>query len=347
MTSKQFGGKITGQWKETYSASPHWKNGKFQNLSETELGVKFRKIPGMLIRQFRNEKLTTPKQSLPIIPLDHKTFLNDDADFKFAWYGHSVLLLRLNGKTILIDPMFGGDCSPIGPKRTRRFSSNSLQIIDQLPEIDLVLITHDHYDHLDFESILRLKSKVKNYFVALGIKRHLVSWGVDASIITEFDWWQSEDFSDIHITFTPSRHFSGRGLSSLAKCLWGGWSLRTKNKAVWFSGDSGYGSHFSEIGQKMGPFDIGFIECGQYCVDWPDIHMFPNEGVTAAFEANVKKVVPIHWEAFNLSYQHHWYEPPAEFKKFATEKSMDVITPKIGAVSGLDTPGTEWWNEYI
>ncbi|HMQ47486.1 MAG TPA: MBL fold metallo-hydrolase [Saprospiraceae bacterium] len=343
MSSKQFGGKITKKWKAAYEVSEHWKNGKFQNLMDTTLGVNFWNIPKMLYRQLCASKASYPKQNLPIKSLDLNAFLKEDTEPKFVWYGHSVLLMRLQGKSILIDPMFGDDCSPIGPKRTKRFSANSLECINHLPEIDLVLITHDHYDHLDYDSMLKLKNKVKNYFVALGAKRHLVSWGIESDKIAEFDWWDAKIFENIQITFTPTRHFSGRGLSSMAKCLWGGWALKTENFNVWFSGDSGYGPHFKEIGNVLGPFDIGFMECGQYCEDWPDIHMFPNESVQAATDAGVKNAVPVHWGGFNLSYQHDWFEPPEAFMKFAQKKNLDVLTPQLGQVFSINLPTEEWW----
>jgi len=347
MSSKQFGGRITKKWKDAYEGSSNWRKGKFENLIKTELGVSIQKLPGMLYRQIKNNKLSNPSQNLPIKQLDTKLFLKEEAEPKFVWYGHSVVLLRLNGKSILIDPMFGNDCSPIGPKRTKRFSSNSLQCIEHLPPIDLVLITHDHYDHLDLKSIQHLNNKVKKYFVALGVKRHLVSWGIKYENITEFDWWQTQTIEDIQITFTPTRHFSGRGLSSMGRCLWGGWALKTENKSIWFSGDSGYGPHFKEIGKTLGPFDIGFMECGQYCHDWPDIHMFPHESVEAACDAGVKNAIPVHWAGFNLSYQHAWYEPPVAFMKAAEENSLKVLTPKLGDVSDLGISTSEWWKEYL
>ncbi|MEZ4910335.1 MAG: MBL fold metallo-hydrolase [Saprospiraceae bacterium] len=346
MYTRQFGGRITQKWKNVYEASTNWKNGKFQNLTKTELGVGFAKIPSMLYRQIKSNKVSNPSRSIPIKLLDINLFLEEDTEPKFVWYGHSVLLMRLHGKSILIDPMFGNDCSPIGPKRTKRFSTDTLQLIDQLPNIDLVLITHDHYDHLDLDSILALQKKVKKYFVALGVKRHLVSWGVEEEDIVEFDWWDRKPFNDIDITFTPTRHFSGRGITSMARCLWGGWALKTENKSIWFSGDSGYGAHFKEIGKRLGPFDIGFMECGQYCKDWPELHMFPNESVEAALNVGVKIAIPVHWAGFNLSYEHDWFEPAEEFIKSANSNHLKTITPPIGEIFDTNTISTFWWENF-
>ena len=179
---------------------------------------------------------------------------------KFIWYGHSVVLLRVANKTILIDPMFGTNAVPISPFPIKRFSDNTLDFIKTFPQIDLVLLTHDHYDHLDLESIELFTPKVKEYYVALGCSRHLEKWGITKGKIKEFDWWDRSNFEGIDITFTPTRHFSGRGLTDRAKCLWGGWVLQTAQENIYFSGDSGYGTHFKEVGARLGPFDFAFME---------------------------------------------------------------------------------------
>lgn len=346
MNSKQFGGKITAQWKEGYQKSPNWKGSSFKNLVHTQTGASWRQLPGILCKQIKGHKEGNPKTALPVTKLNKEEFLQPSASAKFVWYGHSTLLMRLNGKTILIDPMLGSDASPIAPKKTMRFSSSTLSIVDELPEIDLMLITHDHYDHLDYDSMVKLKPKVRNAFVAMGVKRHLVSWGYEDKTIGEFDWWDSQTFEGIHITFTPTRHFSGRSLTSLAKSLWGGWALRTPSENIWFSGDGGYADHFKEIGNRLGPFDFGLMECGQYCIDWPQIHMFPNESVQAAMDASVKVAMPVHWAGFNLSYQHSWYEPAEDFIKHAKHKRLLHLTPALGELFQAKATTSEWWRNY-
>jgi hypothetical protein len=173
MYSKQFGGKITKEHTAQYQQSPNWKNGKFQNIEDTSLHISLSKMPGIIYRQFTGKAEREPSQPLPILPFDKQSFLQTSDAPKMIWYGHSVLLLRINDKTILIDPMLGPNASPIGPVTTRRFSENTLDLIDNFPEIDLLLLTHDHYDHLDYDSIQKLKAKTKRYFVAMGVKRHL------------------------------------------------------------------------------------------------------------------------------------------------------------------------------
>jgi len=342
---KQFGGKVNDALLERYAKSSNWEEGKFQNLEETSMSFSIQDLPNLMYKQFFDTKGRMPKISIPIMPFKDD-LKSDNPQAQFIWFGHSVLYIQLNGKTLLIDPMLGPNASPIAPFTTKRFSEDSLQVIDDLPEIDLVLFTHDHYDHLDLASFEKLKGKVKHYFVALGVKRHLTSWGVSEQQITEFDWWEQQDFEGINITFTPTRHFSGRGLTDRAKSMWGGWVFKTAEENIYFSGDGGYGEHFKSVGEKLGPFDIGFMECGQYNKNWHQIHMYPEECIEAAIDAGVKKAVAVHWAGFALA-QHHWKDPIERFTKKAEAENFPIITPQIGELfSKLDEGTANWWNHY-
>ena len=344
---KHFGGKVTKDLVSRYQESDNWHNGTFKNFEETSVGGGLRDLPRIIYRQLTNRKGREPKQNLPIIPFDKKTFLEESDQAEIIWYGHSVVLLRIGGKTILIDPMLGSNTTPIAPFPTKRFSTNTLDFIDDFPEIDLILMTHDHYDHLDLASITKLKDKTKAFYTALGVKRHLTKWGVNEGIITEFDWWDTEIFGDLNITFTPSRHFSGRGISDRDKALWGGWVIKSKNENIWFSGDGGYGKHFKEIGERLGPFDFAFMECGQYNSDWHLIHMFPEEAIKAAIDGKAKRVMPVHWAGFALSYHHTWKEPAEDFVRFAEDLNQAYTLPRMGEIFQLNQEIKEkWWDEY-
>jgi len=340
----QFGAKATSDDVSRYSKSPNWREGKFQNLEETSMSFNLWDVPRLLYKQFSNTKIRRPKNALNIFPFDQKKFTEASQDIKFIWYGHSALLLRINHKTILIDPMLGMDSAPIAPSPNKRFSENTLDFIDEFPEIDLVLMSHDHYDHLDYDSIQKLKSKSKLFYVALGVKRHLVKWGVNANLIEEMDWWNSKKFEGIDIHFTPSRHFSGRGISDRSQSLWGGWVLKNENQSVWFSGDGGYGPHFKEIGNRLGPFDFGFMECGQYNEKWHMIHMFPHECVTAAIDAQVKRAMPVHWAGFALAF-HPWQEPADGFVEHAEKSKLNYLVPRLGELIHLNSEVKQekWW----
>jgi L-ascorbate metabolism protein UlaG (beta-lactamase superfamily) len=343
MSTKQFGGKITKELIEKYQTSPHWQNDRFHNLETTTMDINLYKVPGIIYEQFFKKVEKVPSKSLPIADFDQSHFLAPSTEAKYVWYGHSVVLLRMNQQTILIDPMLGPDAAPIAPFSTKRFSPNTLNLIDDFPEIDLLILTHDHYDHLDYASINKLKHKTKNYFVALGVKRHLVSWGVDPGTITEFDWWDSQNFQDISISFTPTRHFSGRGLKDRAKSLWGGWVFQTGTENIWFSGDGGYGSHFEEIGEKFGHFDFAFMECGQYNENWHQIHMYPEESVKAALDTNVSMATPVHWGGFSLA-PHAWDEPVERFSKEAGRLGLKTTFPQLGVIYTITDKANEpWW----
>lgn len=339
----QFGAQPGVQHKERYSQSEHWKDGKFHNLEFTTMDIKASKIPGLMYRQFFTKEGRLPGQSWSIDGWASALDVHQNDKVKFVWFGHSTLLMNINGFIVLIDPMFGDNAAPVSPFAVKRFSESIFNVIDQLPTVDLVLISHDHYDHLDYGSISKLKSKAKQFFVALGVGRHLIKWGIDAHRISEFDWWQEAQAGSLKISFTPSRHFSGRGITDRAKSMWGGWVIQTAQEKIWFSGDGGYGKHFTEIGRRLGPFDLGFIECGQYNEMWHQIHMYPEEGVVAALEAGASKVMPVHWGSFALA-MHHWKEPVDRFVNEALKCNLPMILPAQGTPASLHYEFNEgWW----
>jgi L-ascorbate metabolism protein UlaG (beta-lactamase superfamily) len=340
----QFGGRFTADHKKVYAQSPRWDGKIFVNQSKTSVDVNLRTMPSLLKASFTGRKERNPKEKLAVVPFEKTIWEAGTEDFKFAWYGHSACIMKLAGKNILIDPMLGPDASPVGPFRTYRFSSNTLEIISTFPEIDAVLLTHDHYDHLDYESIKRLKTKVKHYYTALGVKRHLLRWNIPSDQITELDWWDTVEVGDVQIIFTPSRHFSGRGATDRAKCLWGGWVFLTPQSRIYWSGDGGYDTHFKEVGNKFGPFDWAFLECGQYYKLWTQIHLSPEEAVQAGIDVKAKYNVPVHWGAFTLA-MHDWVDPVRRFVAKAEEEKQSVVIPKLGAIVSSPKDFGSWWLE--
>jgi len=341
----QFGATPDKDELAKFSRSPQWNGKVFENQIETVMDMGASKIPGVLYKQLFDRKGRAPKKPIPIVPFDQEKWEANDEP-KFIWYGHSVLLLKINGKTLLIDPMLGPNVAPIAPFKIKRFSEKTLDIIDQLPQLDAILITHDHYDHLDLASIKKLKGKADAWFVALGVKRHLLKWGIDDNKISEFDWWDKTKFEGIEITFTPSRHFSGRGISDRTKSLWGGFTFITPTFKVYWSGDGGEGPHFKEVGDKLGPFDWAFMEDGQYNELWHAIHMYPEEAVTAGKEAKAKVLTPVHWAGFPLAL-HHWKDPVERFVTKAQQKDQMISTPKIGEIVEMKQfiQNEAWWEE--
>jgi L-ascorbate metabolism protein UlaG (beta-lactamase superfamily) len=341
-----FGEQRLSGFKERYSQSKQWDGRQFNNLEHTSMNIGPKEIPGLLRQQFTNTKGRAPERPIPIEPFDNDTWNRDSNEPQFIWYGHSVILLQVGGKNILIDPMLGPNAAPIAPFKVRRFSNNTLDIIDSLPHLDAILMSHDHYDHLDYPSIQRLRHLTDTFLVALGVGRHLEKWGVPSGNIQELDWWDDYQMDDVRITFTPSRHFSGRGIADRSRCLWGGFAFTTGRHRIYWSGDGGYGSHFKEVGEKLGPFDFGFMECGQFNTLWHQIHMFPEEAVRAAIDAGVTRSIPVHWGGFTLAL-HHWKEPGTRYLQAATDnqhRAFIAVPGQIHAISDSTTVAEpEWW----
>ncbi|MGB1004826.1 MAG: MBL fold metallo-hydrolase, partial [Salibacteraceae bacterium] len=199
----------------------------------------------------------------------------------------------------------------------------------------------------DYGSIQKLKSKTNMFFVPLGVGAHFMEWGINESQITEMNWWETNRLDNMEFSFTPSRHFSGRGLTDRNTTLWGSWVIKGKNENLFFSGDGGYGPHFKKIGEKFGPFDLALIECGQYNEKWSQIHMMPEQSAQAGLDLKAMFIMPIHWGAFTLA-MHSWTDPVIRIKVKAEELGIPIITPKIGGqieIKALDNPKyqKEWW----
>jgi L-ascorbate metabolism protein UlaG (beta-lactamase superfamily) len=285
-----------------------------------------------------------PDRPIPVELLDIDA-MSGNKQAKITWFGHSTVLLQIEGKILLLDPTFANSPSPFPLFGGKRFSKVLPVEPEQLPFIDIVIISHDHYDHLDYNSILRLKDKTQLFCVPVGVGSRLKSWGVDQGKIKEFDWWNEMEFSGLMLACTPASHFSGRGLFDRNATLWCSWAIAGQQTKVYFSGDGGYGPHFAEIGKKYGPFDLTLMECGQYDKRWSDIHMMPEETVQAHLDVKGNILVPIHWAAFSLAF-HDWTEPIERVTKAAKERNIDISTPKIGEaviIGSAQYPTAIWW----
>ena len=341
----QFGKAPSGERLERMKKSPQFKDGKFQNSHFTPTLTEGYSMAGILYKQlFGNLPNRTPIKKIPSIKTNLKN-LNSEEDI-LVWFGHSSYFIQIEGKKFLIDPVFSGNASPI-PGSVKAFNGSNTYQVSDLPEIDYLLITHDHYDHLDYKTILELKSKVKTIICGLGVGSHLEYWGYNADKIIEKDWDEEEVITkEIKIHTISARHFSGRGLTR-NNTLWLSFVLETSKSKIFLGGDSGYDTHFSEIGQKHGPFDIAILENGQYNVAWEAIHLLPEQVLKAATELNVKRVIPMHSSKFKLA-MHPWDEPLE--KVFASHQNGDfnfnLATPKIGEKVDINNSNqvfSEWW----
>lgn len=288
----------------------------------------------------------TPSEAMPQVHPNMETFTNGDGRARCIWFGHSSLLLRMSGKNILIDPVFSGNASPI-PFTVKRFQQPVLTL-EQLPVIDYIVISHDHYDHLDLATVRFFRNRQAQFIVPLGVGSHLRGWGIPADRIRELDWWESERRGELEFIATPARHFSGRSFGARNNTLWASWIIRNGAQNIFFSGDSGYGPHFREIGEKYGPFDAALIETGQYNTRWQAVHLMPDEAAQAYFDLKARMFLPIHWGMFELS-MHTWYQPAMEIRALAQAQGITLATPKLGEIVTLDgTPqGSAWWEPWV
>ncbi len=335
-------GKLpSGKHLKRLQQSLNYKNGAFQNLSPTPMkpeGVSYWK---MMKEFFKKHPETSPQRKLPFIRTDLSKL--DSQLPVVIWFGHSSYLLRISNRNFLIDPVFSGNAAPVS-FMVKAFPGSNEYKAEDMPTIDYLVLTHDHYDHLDFKTIRKLRNKVKKIYCSLGIASHLKHWGLDEARITEMDWWQSEELEkDIRLTATPARHFSGRGLKR-GQTLWSSFVLNTSTHTIYIGGDSGYDSHFKEIGKKFGPFDLAILESGQYNTMWPLIHMMPEETVQAAIDLNAKVLMPVHWGKFRLG-MHPWDEPVKRVMTKATELGQTVIAAQQGepVIVGEYQQRKNWW----
>ena len=335
-------GKLpVGKHLQQLKMSPNYKDGAFQNQSPTPMkpeGVSYWK---MMKEFFKKHPDTAPPAKLPFVKTD-LTKLNA-TDPVIVWFGHSSYLLRIHGKNILVDPVFSGNAAPVS-FMVKAFPGSNEYKAEDMPVIDYLILTHDHYDHLDFKTIRKLKKKVRAVFCSLGISSHLKYWGIDANIITEMDWWQPEELdNDMQLTAAPARHFSGRGLKR-GQTFWSSFILKTPLYSIYLGGDSGYDGHFKEIGERYGPFDLAILESGQYNTMWPLIHMMPEETVQAAVDLKATILLPVHWGKFRLG-MHPWNEPIQRVLNKAKELKVQVATPQIGEPFFIkkSTPVSAWW----
>ncbi|MCR8632014.1 MBL fold metallo-hydrolase [Paenibacillus radicis (ex Xue et al. 2023)] len=338
------GGKSSAESQRRIQASPQFIDGKFRNQIPTPMDYSLKDTADALIKTIKGTPNSRPKGSVPVDSFDLKAFKENKED-QVIWFGHSTLLLKVNGVKLLIDPVFSDYASPVpffGPKR---YSDKLPAEIQDLPEIDAVIISHDHYDHLDYGSIRKLKGKVKQFIVPLGVAGHLTKWGVEPEFIKELDWWDKESVEGLTLISTPARHFSGRGGSSGMSTLWSSWVIVSDQMKIYYSGDSGYGPHFKEIGDKYGPFDLTLIETGQYDEKWANIHLTPEESVQVNLDVQGKLMIPIHWGAFTLAL-HSWTDPIERAKLAAEQLNAALATPRIGetvTIGATKYPYGNWW----
>jgi len=326
--------------------SPQYKDGKFNDMGNV-LNMSFTDYVSTTWDFLFAKNHRSPDTELPIKPVDLSHFNNPDSDqLNVTWLGHSSLMINIDGYKILVDPVFEKRISIFGPTR---FNGDVPLDIRQIPKVDAVIISHDHYDHLNKYSVQRLIDKSNKFIVPLAVGAQLIDWGVPEDKIVELDWWQEYRLDqNLVVAATPAQHFSGRGIFDRNETLWASWVIKTPIHKLFISGDSGYFEGFKQIGDKYGPFDMTFIECGAYGKSWPKVHMFPEQTVQAHLDLKGIVLHPIHWGTFNLAL-HPWYEPMIRLTTAANYKNIQIATPVVGetTVYGMSIPVTRWWEQAM
>jgi len=294
---------------------------------------------------FEGSPDAVPKEAIPVVPRVKKDFETRPASgLRVTWLGHSTLLVELDGARVLIDPVWGPRASPFTFSGPKRWFESPLPL-DELPDVDVIVISHDHYDHLDTPTVKRLLQRNVKWGVPLGIGAHLESWGVRPQDIIELDWWQDATVGPLKITSVPARHFSGRWLGSTDQTLWTGWVLTGAQHKVYYSGDTAMFPGFEEIGRRLGPFDLTMIEVGAYNRRWGDVHMGPEQAVRAHRIVGGNVFLPVHWGLFDLAL-HAWTEPMERVLVASEKEHVRVMSPKPGeSMEPASTPDvpTRWW----
>lgn len=342
LNQEKFGKAPSGERLVRIKASPNFKKGTFQNQSYTPVmpeDVSMFRV--MKDGMFNRSKRNVPKDVLPSVKTNLKN-LDTEKDV-LVWFGHSSYFMQIAGKRFLVDPVFSGHASPFSFS-VKSFRGSDVYSTEDMPGIDFLVITHDHWDHLDYKIVTQLKAKVGKIITGLGTGAHLEYWGFEPEEITELDWNEQTTIDrGFKITATPARHFSGRKFKR-NQSLWCSFVLETPGKKIFIGGDSGYDTHFAEIGEEHGPFDLALLECGQYNQYWKYIHEMPEQTVQAAIDLKAKMLMPVHWAKFALS-MHAWDEPIERVTAEAGRLNVPIIHPMIGELVDLDQPDSseKWW----
>jgi L-ascorbate metabolism protein UlaG (beta-lactamase superfamily) len=347
LTLPPFGAELSGERLARARANPLYGDGAFANPPPPAPARTSGDALRMLGNQLGGDEVRVPPSTLPVVAVDAKALQSTPPSpgLRAFWIGHASVYVELDGVRLLVDPVFSEYASPfdLGP---RRFHRPPIALAD-LPPIDAVLITHDHYDHLDMTAAQELARRGAAFHVPLGIGAHLERWGVPAARIREYEWWQEQALRGVRIVSTPTRHYSGRGLNRNGT-LWTSWSVIGARHRFYVSGDTGYADHFRAIGEKLGPFDLSFVKVGAYGpgAGWADIHMSAEDAVRAHRDVRARRMVPVHWATFNLAF-HAWDEPIRRTLAAAQEHKAEVLTPRIGEMMDADRPfsSTAWWEQ--
>lgn len=336
------GGKVDGERLERIQSSEYFDGRRFVNVVETTLGAP---SMGLAWEYVKGGTERTPKQSIPIVHPEPASLAATGAEpLRLTWLGHSTVLLEIDGSLVLTDPVFGPRAAPVSFMGPKRFHPTPVEP-EQLPDIDVVIVSHDHYDHLDHWTISRIAKKETRWVTSLGVGAHLERWGVPADRIVELDWWEETEVANLNIVATPSRHFSGRGPGSSSATFWSSWAVRGPKTSVWFSGDTGpWDDGFAQIGERLGGFDLSMIEIGAWHPSWGSIHLGPENAMRVHELVQAKTFMPVHWGTFNLAL-HAWDQPIRHLLELAEGAGVQLLSPMMGETVHRESGVASYWRE--
>ncbi|MEM9453903.1 MAG: MBL fold metallo-hydrolase [Myxococcota bacterium] len=334
------GGKVEGARLERIQDSPFFDGKRFDNPVETAAA---KPSLGLLWEYAFNRTEREPRDPFPLVHPEPSSLVAGRGEaLRVTWLGHSTMLLEIDGRLVLTDPVFGPRAAPVSWLGPKRFHPVPVEP-EQLPPLDLIVVSHDHYDHLDFPTISRLAHRETPWVTSLGVGAHLESWGVPAERITELSWWEDAELGGLHVTATPSRHFAGRGPGASSATFWSSWALRGPKHSVWFSGDTGlWEQAFEEIGDRFGGFDLSMIEIGAWHPAWGSIHLGPQNAATAHRLVRAKTMMPVHWGTFNLAL-HAWDQPIRHLMDIAESQGIQLLSPMMGQTVHREQGVAEYW----
>jgi len=321
------GAAPTGDRLRRMREAPQWKNGVFVNARPVRM-MEASRTPSVMRAWWESRATREPREELPIFDDTARVLAAPTDGLRVTWLGHSTNLVEIDGARFLTDPVFCERASPsqaFGPRRFHRVPMS----LDALPRLDAILLSHDHYDHLDFSTMRALASSTVPIVTALGVGAHLEAWGIAQERIVELEWWEETRFGDVCVVATPSQHFSGRSMNDRNRTHWMSFSVVGPRHRAFFSGDTGYSTVFEEIGRRIGGFDVAMLEVGAYHEAWGDIHLGPENAERVFAMLDARTFLPVHWSTFALG-PHAWDEPGEQLARKAESSTLPLLTPRIG-----------------
>ncbi|GAB3180421.1 L-ascorbate metabolism protein UlaG (beta-lactamase superfamily) [Micromonospora palomenae] len=337
------GGRLTGARAERAARSPQFRDGTFHNRAATRTMTTGDPGRNLVWELIFGKQRRRPSAPVPLLPPTPPPSTDVERELNIVWYGHASAMIEIEGRKVLVDPVWSDRCSPSAAVGPRRLHQPPVRLAD-LPPVDAILISHDHYDHLDMATVQELtRRQSAPFLVPLGVGAHLDRWGVPAERIVELDWSERHRVSGLDIIATAAQHFSGRGLRRDGT-LWSSWVIAGAHRRVFYTGDSGYFDGYAEIGAEHGPFDVTLMQIGAYDRAWPAIHMFPEEAVSAHLDLRGGLFLPVHWATFNLAL-HDWSEPVDRLWAEAKARDVRLAVPRPGERVVVDDPPPVdgWW----